>query len=1150
MKFSLLLADQPQHLTPTAKLESDWTTFLSAMDEVQGSILSNADLSDSDDQGADFEDSDDISILDFERLIDSLNINIPTDNDTFGSTSSELEDDESLSSDEEVFPSESETSTDQKIQLPTSSGSGVQKTSQSPMSNEPDYIPRVSRHDSSLFPRSPRMLHVPTTTGKKSKRRIRRRKQQSKTDAVPRGYYEFNSRSQVVGVAYLEIVSAKDLPPLSNMTRTGFDMDPFVVVSFGKKTFRTPSRRHTLNPIFNDSLMFPVLTHEKGFSINFTVMDKDKITLNDHVATADFSIQKILETVPQPDKTTLLYNIDALGMQYYPAQRPSEAELSSTASTPARTESPSLEQETELDDSSDSPGYSDSPIGLSNTLGVNRNQLNTENISASSITNSPLLKPPGSSGSALSTASTSSLAITTAASDSNNLYSAPQTANSSISVNGIPPSSSGTTTSSSAVPARSRKLRRRKQKKPAHEDVNMVDYIIPLTLLKSKYEGKHKPELHIRARFIPYAALRQQFWRGLIRMFDTNQSQSMDIFEITELLDQIGATLSQRSVESFFKRFGKRIDSDELTIDEFVICLEEQILKDTMKKYHLEKNHDNDNDNDNADGDGDGDVDANSNANATTTAGSDQSASTTKSISISTATTTTTTTTPHTVAKTDRLKEKSNSSSNSTLPSLDSNRSSTADNTKLPVIVESSYVIDEDGFPTNKEERQVSLEEGNIQNLEDEKVDYGYIDVGEEEERLIRVLACPFCGQPRLNNKSEIDIVTHLATCASQDWARADLLSVNKFVSSNQARKRWYTKMMFKVTYGNYKLGANSANILVQDRETGFIQEEKMNAYVRMGIRLLYKGLRSSSMESKRIRKILRTSSFKQGRKYDDPSSTAAIMPFIKFHNLDLSEVLLPLDKFKTFNQFFYRKLKPGSRICDAPDNKKIAVSPADCRSTYFPTITKATEIWIKGRDFSVARLFGDAYPEYVDRFTNGSLAIFRLAPQDYHRFHIPVGGVLGEPRQIDGEYYTVNPMAIRSALDVYGENVRVLVPIQSEEFGLVMVVCVGAMMVGSTVITRKAGERVERMEELGYFQFGGSTLVVLFEPGKIKFDKDLVSNSSGALETLVKVGMSIGYSPSVSQFERHDPKPSGAPSSGAPLSGSPSLSSSGSSMF
>lgn len=232
--------------------------------------------------------------------------------------------------------------------------------------------------------------------------------------------------------------------------------------------------------------------------------------------------------------------------------------------------------------------------------------------------------------------------------------------------------------------------------------------------------------------------------------------------------------------------------------------------------------------------------------------------------------------------------------------------------------------------------------------------------------------------------------------------------------------------------------------------------------------------------------------------------SAREIQGFIDFHQLDMSEVLLPNEEFKNFNEFFYRALKPGARPCSAPDNPRIIVSPADCRSVVFDKMTDATRIWVKGREFSIARLLGNAYPEDAKRYVNGALGIFRLAPQDYHRFHIPVDGILDKPKLIDGEYYTVNPMAIRSALDVYGENIRFICPIDSVAHGRVMVICVGAMMVGSTVITRKAGEKVSRAEELGYFKFGGSTILLLFEPGIMNFDTDLVDNSIGAVETLV----------------------------------------------
>ena len=253
------------------------------------------------------------------------------------------------------------------------------------------------------------------------------------------------------------------------------------------------------------------------------------------------------------------------------------------------------------------------------------------------------------------------------------------------------------------------------------------------------------------------------------------------------------------------------------------------------------------------------------------------------------------------------------------------------------------------------------------------------------------------------------------------------------------------------------------------------------------------------------VRKLLKSLSIKQGKKYDNPASVREIRTFVNFHRLDMSEVLTPIEEFKNFNEFFYRALKPGARPCSAPENPRIIVSPADCRSVVFNRIEEATKVWVKGRGFSVEHLLGDAYPEDAIRYKNGALGIFRLAPQDYHRFHIPVDGILGKPKLIEGEYYTVNPMAIRSTLDVYGENVRVIVPIDSIAHGRVIVICVGAMMVGSTVITRKEGEKVGRAEELGYFKFGGSTILLLFEPGAMRFDDDLVDNSSGALETLVR---------------------------------------------
>ena len=195
------------------------------------------------------------------------------------------------------------------------------------------------------------------------------------------------------------------------------------------------------------------------------------------------------------------------------------------------------------------------------------------------------------------------------------------------------------------------------------------------------------------------------------------------------------------------------------------------------------------------------------------------------------------------------------------------------------------------------------------------------------------------------------------------------------------------------------------------------------------------------------------------------------------------------------------------------PGNDARLVSCADCRMMAFETVNVATSIWIKGREFSVKRLLGPNYANVAGKFDGGALSISRLAPQDYHRFHSPVKGKVGKMTMIDGEYYTVNPQAIRTSLDVYGENVRKIVPIETEDFGLVMTVWVGAMMVGSILTSVEEGQTVERGEELGYFAFGGSTIVCLFEKGSVQWDQDLLDNGKASIETLVRMGSGIGSS-------------------------------------
>jgi len=208
---------------------------------------------------------------------------------------------------------------------------------------------------------------------------------------------------------------------------------------------------------------------------------------------------------------------------------------------------------------------------------------------------------------------------------------------------------------------------------------------------------------------------------------------------------------------------------------------------------------------------------------------------------------------------------------------------------------------------------------------------------------------------------------------------------------------------------------------------------------------------------------------------------------------------------YKNFNEFFYRKLKPSVHQI----SKSLAVSPADCRSNVFATLDEATKIWIKGRNFTLKNLLQNE--ELEKKFIGASLFICRLAPQDYHRFHVPVDGKLKSLTPYPGTYYTVNPIAIREDVDVYIENKRTLAVIDSDHFGEILYIAVGATLVGSINFTRTPGETIKRGEEMGYFAFGGSTVLILFQAGRITFEEDLIINSTKPIETLIKMGDSIG---------------------------------------
>jgi phosphatidylserine decarboxylase len=255
----------------------------------------------------------------------------------------------------------------------------------------------------------------------------------------------------------------------------------------------------------------------------------------------------------------------------------------------------------------------------------------------------------------------------------------------------------------------------------------------------------------------------------------------------------------------------------------------------------------------------------------------------------------------------------------------------------------------------------------------------------------------------------------------------------------------------------------------------------------------------------------LKTKTMAAGAEYDSPASAKKISGFVKQYKIDMSEFdPSDMSAYPNFNAFFYRHVRPERRPLATPENPNTLVSAADCRLNVFETVNHATDIWIKGTMFSLEGMLKDA--TLAKQFEGGSMAIFRLAPQDYHRFHSPVDGQVISVQDVDGTYFSVNPMVVRSKNNVFTENRRSVAVIDSQQFGKVAFVAVGAAMVGSIHFTGiKMGSAVSRGDDLGYFAYGGSTVVVLFQPGAVHFDEDLTASSLKGVETVVKVKEHIG---------------------------------------
>jgi len=389
-------------------------------------------------------------------------------------------------------------------------------------------------------------------------------------------------------------------------------------------------------------------------------------------------------------------------------------------------------------------------------------------------------------------------------------------------------------------------------------------------------------------------------------------------------------------------------------------------------------------------------------------------------------------------------------------------------------------------------------------------------------------------GPPSGGNENPHEVAGHLSELIDTYIAEDDLhahqtvlapATPDKVSSVSETTPQkgvpWHRKILDKIgaivtneaAYFHDKYGNN-----VYHPETGKTEYEFVPLAVRIGMHTLFcGGAQEKVLEDGYLRNLFLKQSVKQGKHFDEPSSVESIAGFVKTYGITLEELLIQDIKtgYKNFNEFFYRKLKPDARPAHEPEDDKHIVSAADCRLVVFNDLQEGQKIWIKGDKFTVPSLLQNTVPDPTI-YEGGSVCVFRLAPQDYHRFHSPVTGtIVGPPVDIPGALFTVNPMAVRSTLDVFTTNKRSVVQIQTRySKHPVAFIAVGAMLVGSINWTADVtpGASIKKGEELGYFAYGGSTVILLMPRDmQFKAEKLLEEKSADAVEVVVKVGRHVG---------------------------------------
>lgn len=239
----------------------------------------------------------------------------------------------------------------------------------------------------------------------------------------------------------------------------------------------------------------------------------------------------------------------------------------------------------------------------------------------------------------------------------------------------------------------------------------------------------------------------------------------------------------------------------------------------------------------------------------------------------------------------------------------------------------------------------------------------------------------------------------------------------------------------------------------------------------------------------------------------DSRRSLKKVHSFIEDFDIDMSQYEKSLDEFESFNDFFTRRLKDEARTLDK--NADSLISPGEGRLLAFENIDLNKLVQVKGFTYSLNKLINNS--KVAEKFSGGICLILRLCPTDYHRFHFVDDGVCEETIKIAGDYYSVNPAALKRIPELFCKNKREWSIFHSKNFGDMLYIEVGATCVGSIIQTYTPNKNVIKGEEKGYFKFGGSTTIIFLEKDKVRINNDIIEETNKGYETKVLMGEKIG---------------------------------------